>query len=431
MAAVNRTLTYLLMAAMLAFGAGFAQDDQPAGEQPPTQEQPATEQPATEEPEGEPAQVAGEEFVRFGDVEVTGPEPLGDEDTTEPVEVEVETGALVFTASTADDQHPNIDLVGPDNYYQHFELDDAAEAERVIDGLLPGVYSVAATDDGLQLAHTLVEVVAGQAVRVAVNLDQAAAEFVAGQFADQGPRTYPENAFRGDATTTENANFGEVTVETDNEDAHFVVTGPNGYSREFNGEFTASDLEPGVYTIAGTADGAEIATTTVEVDVSTAQTMVPAFTVTAETEEVEGDVAGGGAGEEGEAAPETEEPAEPVEEPAQPEGQGEAEGEDEVAGGGQAAEGEVVTVALTEYAIDMPMQVQAGTINFEVTNDGTEVHNFEIEGEGIEESFPTDLQPGETRTLTVELQPGTYHVYCPVGDHEDQGMTLDLEVTGQ
>jgi uncharacterized cupredoxin-like copper-binding protein len=81
--------------------------------------------------------------------------------------------------------------------------------------------------------------------------------------------------------------------------------------------------------------------------------------------------------------------------------------------------------------VNMPAQVQAGTVTFQVTNNGDEVHNFEIEGEGVEESFPTDLQPGETRSMTVELQPGTYHVYCPVGDHEEQGMELELEVTGQ
>jgi uncharacterized cupredoxin-like copper-binding protein len=31
--------------------------------------------------------------------------------------------------------------------------------------------------------------------------------------------------------------------------------------------------------------------------------------------------------------------------------------------------------------------------------------------------------------MTLDLQPGTYEVYCPVGNHEDMGMRLELTVT--
>jgi uncharacterized cupredoxin-like copper-binding protein len=62
-------------------------------------------------------------------------------------------------------------------------------------------------------------------------------------------------------------------------------------------------------------------------------------------------------------------------------------------------------------------------------NNGTIEHNLEVEGQGIEEAFDSNLQPGETRTLEVDLQPGTYEVYCPVADHADQGMRVELTVT--
>ena len=86
-----------------------------------------------------------------------------------------------------------------------------------------------------------------------------------------------------------------------------------------------------------------------------------------------------------------------------------------------------IEVKLSEYKIDMPATVPAGSTTFEVTNTGKEVHNFEIEGNGIEKRVGA-LKPGETKTLLVELKPGKYEVYCPVPGHKSHGMSLDLTV---
>jgi uncharacterized cupredoxin-like copper-binding protein len=86
-------------------------------------------------------------------------------------------------------------------------------------------------------------------------------------------------------------------------------------------------------------------------------------------------------------------------------------------------------VGLTEYQIAMPTSLSAGSQTFRVTNNGTTEHNFEVEGQGIEEAFETDLSPGETQTMQLNLAPGTYEVYCPVGNHRDQGMEMQLTVT--
>ena len=93
------------------------------------------------------------------------------------------------------------------------------------------------------------------------------------------------------------------------------------------------------------------------------------------------------------------------------------------------ASGETVAVSLMEFAIDMPSELPAGPTTFEITNNGTIEHNFEVEGQGIEEELPENLAPGTSGTLTVDLAPGTYEVYCPVGNHEDQGMRLEVTVT--
>jgi uncharacterized cupredoxin-like copper-binding protein len=88
-----------------------------------------------------------------------------------------------------------------------------------------------------------------------------------------------------------------------------------------------------------------------------------------------------------------------------------------------------VQVALSEYVIDMPTSVPAGQTVFEVTNAGTEEHSFEIHGQGVDAELVRDLQPGETLTLEVTLEPGVYEIFCPVSDHASEGMRLDLTVT--
>ena len=88
-----------------------------------------------------------------------------------------------------------------------------------------------------------------------------------------------------------------------------------------------------------------------------------------------------------------------------------------------------ITIEETEYALD-PSSVQverAGTYAFEVVNKGSVGHALEIEGEDIEEETDV-LDPGETATLTVDLEEGSYELYCPVGDHKDRGMKGRLGV---
>ncbi len=89
---------------------------------------------------------------------------------------------------------------------------------------------------------------------------------------------------------------------------------------------------------------------------------------------------------------------------------------------------DTVEVSLVEYDIDMPTTLPPGHTVFRVTNEGTMEHNFEVEGQGREEMFPQNLQPGEMQTMDVDLQAGTYVVYCPVGDHQSRGMQMSLTV---
>ena len=95
-------------------------------------------------------------------------------------------------------------------------------------------------------------------------------------------------------------------------------------------------------------------------------------------------------------------------------------------GGGGA--GGTVAISETEYKLDpSDPTVKAGSVTFDVSNDGTTTHNLEIEGNGVEEESD-DLDAGSTGQLTVDLKPGTYEIYCAIDGHKDLGMKGEVTV---
>jgi uncharacterized cupredoxin-like copper-binding protein len=93
-----------------------------------------------------------------------------------------------------------------------------------------------------------------------------------------------------------------------------------------------------------------------------------------------------------------------------------------------------VSARLNEWRIELSRDsVSAGEITFLVTNGGTMEHAFEVEGEGIERETE-HLAPGASATLSVELAPGRYQLYCPIEEeglvHAAKGMRTVLYVGG-
>ena len=90
--------------------------------------------------------------------------------------------------------------------------------------------------------------------------------------------------------------------------------------------------------------------------------------------------------------------------------------------------GDTIDVSETEFKIDpSDPSAKAGTVSFNVTNDGQTVHNLEVEGNGVEE-VTDDIEPGSTAQLSVDLKPGTYEIYCSIDSHREQGMEGELTV---
>jgi plastocyanin len=91
--------------------------------------------------------------------------------------------------------------------------------------------------------------------------------------------------------------------------------------------------------------------------------------------------------------------------------------------------GETVDMSLTDYALNpADPSVKAGTVTFDVSNDGQAPHALEVEGPSGEAETET-LDAGGTEKLTVDLnKAGTYEMYCPVGNHREMGMEGEVTV---
>jgi uncharacterized cupredoxin-like copper-binding protein len=90
---------------------------------------------------------------------------------------------------------------------------------------------------------------------------------------------------------------------------------------------------------------------------------------------------------------------------------------------------QTVQVSEAEWKIQLPdTTLKTGKYTFEVKNDGKVPHNLAVQGAGVQEST-SDLAPGKSESLTVELKPGTYDFFCSVPGHKQLGMDQKVTVT--
>jgi plastocyanin len=106
-------------------------------------------------------------------------------------------------------------------------------------------------------------------------------------------------------------------------------------------------------------------------------------------------------------------------------GCGEDEGDDSAA----PADGGKLEIVATDFALE-PADASvdaAGERTIRLVNEGEVTHALEVEGDGVEEETAS-IAPGESAELTLELEEGEYELYCPIGNHRDQGMEGTLVV---
>ena len=95
-----------------------------------------------------------------------------------------------------------------------------------------------------------------------------------------------------------------------------------------------------------------------------------------------------------------------------------------------AATGTTVTATEADFSIKLSQStLPAGTYTFTVDNAGKATHSLKIQGPGGVDMTSDKVQGGASTTMTVTLQPGTYEVYCPIGNHRAMGMDTTLTVS--
>ncbi|WP_156162386.1 cupredoxin domain-containing protein [Demequina iriomotensis] len=88
----------------------------------------------------------------------------------------------------------------------------------------------------------------------------------------------------------------------------------------------------------------------------------------------------------------------------------------------------VLNVSATEYAYALDSTtVPAGTIELVLSNDGTMAHDLVLEGDPG--GATAVIEAGESDSFEVTLEPGTYTLYCSVGNHRAQGMEVEFTVS--
>jgi plastocyanin len=90
--------------------------------------------------------------------------------------------------------------------------------------------------------------------------------------------------------------------------------------------------------------------------------------------------------------------------------------------------GTKVTVSETEYKLALsPDSFTAGPYTFTAVNNGKIVHALEVDGPGVH-AVTGDLEPGQSASVSVQLQAGKYDVFCPIPGHKALGMNEEITV---
>lgn len=95
---------------------------------------------------------------------------------------------------------------------------------------------------------------------------------------------------------------------------------------------------------------------------------------------------------------------------------------------GETMAAHMVDAQLGEWFVKLtPATAKPGMVHFTIRNVGKAIHSLAIEGQGIKQESPR-IEAGKSTTLMVDLKPGKYQVWCPVGHHKAKGMLAEFTV---
>jgi len=93
------------------------------------------------------------------------------------------------------------------------------------------------------------------------------------------------------------------------------------------------------------------------------------------------------------------------------------------------AVGTKVGVSEKEFSITLDRtSFSPGKYSFAIQNQGKYPHNLKISGPGVTSAGSSVMTGGQSGSLTVTLQKGTYQLWCGVPGHKDKGMVTTITV---
>ena len=104
---------------------------------------------------------------------------------------------------------------------------------------------------------------------------------------------------------------------------------------------------------------------------------------------------------------------------------GDDDGDGDAAGDCTTADSSITVGARDELTFDADSyDADAGCVEITYENEGSVAHTLLVKGQS---GFK--LAVGDTDSGTIELEPGSYTLFCDVAGHEAAGMTAELTVS--
>ena len=97
--------------------------------------------------------------------------------------------------------------------------------------------------------------------------------------------------------------------------------------------------------------------------------------------------------------------------------------------GSDGGSGRTLSVVGTEMAFDAPERVAAGDYVVRFTNEGAVAHEVAVRDTGGQVLRRVSAASGQTATMELSLEPGTYELGCFEPGHYQQGMKRLLTVS--
>ena len=97
---------------------------------------------------------------------------------------------------------------------------------------------------------------------------------------------------------------------------------------------------------------------------------------------------------------------------------------------GAPAAAQAITATEKDFSISLDTtSLTAGSYTITVVNNGSATHDLAVAEDGATKATSDKIGPGQSTTLTVDLDKGEYVFFCSIGNHRAMGMEMTVQVS--